>query len=446
METTAEKIRHLRKEKGLTQEELARQLGVTNQAVSKWENSLSYPDVTLLPKLAQILETNVDSLLGGGEDISPGLQTEPVGAAVIIEENSPEKARRFISKLGRNFAVAALIGLSTGIIALFIIRAHFSADGGYPMLWPDFYSTFMLYMVYAAGMALLLIPQIKDVKCGALFLITGKLCQGLKLAYLSVSQMNLILRATHTTMTAPTVGEFLRDFFFDMLFWSIIVALLISARGKRTQLKPKLLLWAGIYAALKLCYAVVGYFMYEPQVYIAYEPVKLTFGGMLVNEAWGLLRTALPVAVIILIIKIFYDFTESKTNRVGYSSGARVWFIICLIFSSLLSLMFISDSLSGGGMYCFSAAYTAFAAICLSISYIYLLKRSYAGMVILKCVSIYYFAAIIADIPWWLRMDIQADIDIIYIFYRSLLAPLGFALPMIISIGTAAKLAKKQEL
>jgi len=53
-----------RKKMGLTQESLAQQLDVTNQAVSKWESDLSCPDVTLLPKLADIFDISMDELFG----------------------------------------------------------------------------------------------------------------------------------------------------------------------------------------------------------------------------------------------------------------------------------------------------------------------------------------------------------------------------------------------
>jgi transcriptional regulator with XRE-family HTH domain len=53
-----------RKEKGLTQEELADYLGVSKPAVSKWESGQSYPDILLLPVLAAFFNTSVDELLG----------------------------------------------------------------------------------------------------------------------------------------------------------------------------------------------------------------------------------------------------------------------------------------------------------------------------------------------------------------------------------------------
>lgn len=53
-----------RKELGLTQQALAERLNVSFQAISKWENEISYPDIETLPIIANILEISIDSLLG----------------------------------------------------------------------------------------------------------------------------------------------------------------------------------------------------------------------------------------------------------------------------------------------------------------------------------------------------------------------------------------------
>lgn len=56
-------IAELRKENGMTQEELADKLGVSPQAVSKWENNISCPDILLLPVIAELFKVSVDYLL-----------------------------------------------------------------------------------------------------------------------------------------------------------------------------------------------------------------------------------------------------------------------------------------------------------------------------------------------------------------------------------------------
>lgn len=53
-----------RKELGITQQELAKLLHISYQAISRWENGLAYPDIELLPQIADILNTSTDALLG----------------------------------------------------------------------------------------------------------------------------------------------------------------------------------------------------------------------------------------------------------------------------------------------------------------------------------------------------------------------------------------------
>lgn len=62
--TLGNKIQELRKSKKMTQEELAEKLGVTPQAVSKWETDNSYPDIDLLVEIADLFNCTVDELLG----------------------------------------------------------------------------------------------------------------------------------------------------------------------------------------------------------------------------------------------------------------------------------------------------------------------------------------------------------------------------------------------
>lgn len=62
-QTIGTRIAARRKEKGFTQEEVAQRLGVSAQAVSKWENDTSCPDISLLVPLAELLGTTVDALL-----------------------------------------------------------------------------------------------------------------------------------------------------------------------------------------------------------------------------------------------------------------------------------------------------------------------------------------------------------------------------------------------
>ena len=65
MESIGNRIGRLRRQANMTQEALAEKLGISSQAVSKWENDLSCPDISLLAELSRILGTTADELLTG---------------------------------------------------------------------------------------------------------------------------------------------------------------------------------------------------------------------------------------------------------------------------------------------------------------------------------------------------------------------------------------------
>ena len=77
------RIASYRKEKDLTQEALAQRLGVTNQAVSKWESDQCCPDIMLLPELADVFGITIDELFG-----RPGQTQAPVSAPTPASEPS----------------------------------------------------------------------------------------------------------------------------------------------------------------------------------------------------------------------------------------------------------------------------------------------------------------------------------------------------------------------
>ena len=82
MKTIGQNIAQYRKEKGITQEQLSEICGVSPQAVSKWENDISCPDITLLKPLSRIFGISVDKLLDDG--------SEP---ATTLSDNETEKGK-----------------------------------------------------------------------------------------------------------------------------------------------------------------------------------------------------------------------------------------------------------------------------------------------------------------------------------------------------------------
>ncbi|MFA7700998.1 MAG: helix-turn-helix transcriptional regulator [Bacilli bacterium] len=100
-ESLRQRIARLRRNKGLTQEDLGDKVGVSSQAVSKWETDSSVPDVTLLVKIANIFDISVDELLGNDRvketpQIVPVEERRPIDKMIlkiIIDSDEGDKVR-----------------------------------------------------------------------------------------------------------------------------------------------------------------------------------------------------------------------------------------------------------------------------------------------------------------------------------------------------------------
>ena len=138
-QTIGRRIMENRKQLGLTQDQLAERLGVTAQAVSKWENDQSCPDITMLPKLAEIFGTSTDELLGcsGPQKVHE--------AEVVSEDDSQEqegihgqKGRwEFRWDAGRRDSIAfAMFVLLVGTLTLLSRILQWDASL-WDILWPS---------------------------------------------------------------------------------------------------------------------------------------------------------------------------------------------------------------------------------------------------------------------------------------------------------------------
>ncbi|MCH5279388.1 MAG: helix-turn-helix domain-containing protein [Christensenellaceae bacterium] len=93
MNNLNERIAYYRRKCALTQEELAEKCSVTPQAVSKWENGLTSPDISLLPRLAEVFGITTDELLGVGRPETAALATsafDPAKAIMRLRVDSKE--------------------------------------------------------------------------------------------------------------------------------------------------------------------------------------------------------------------------------------------------------------------------------------------------------------------------------------------------------------------
>ena len=126
-ETLGRRIARLRLAKTATQERLAKELNVSPQAVSKWENDINYPDISLLPDLARFLGVSVDELLSGAsasaQEIAAAQESaaEKSAAAVVsvaadepaeIVEEPTEQDNQGIATQSSGFSFGKLFGKS----------------------------------------------------------------------------------------------------------------------------------------------------------------------------------------------------------------------------------------------------------------------------------------------------------------------------------------------
>lgn len=94
-ERTGQLITELRKEKGLTQKQLADALNVTDKAVSKWERGLSFPDISMLEPIAETLDISIMEILAGEKKSEDETITREEAQQIIKEsvELSDEEIR-----------------------------------------------------------------------------------------------------------------------------------------------------------------------------------------------------------------------------------------------------------------------------------------------------------------------------------------------------------------
>lgn len=83
-QTMGEMIAALRKERGMTQKDLADKMNVTDKAVSKWERNLSCPDVNSIPRLAEVLRVSVEELMNAAPKEAEEAQESEVQKIVAL--------------------------------------------------------------------------------------------------------------------------------------------------------------------------------------------------------------------------------------------------------------------------------------------------------------------------------------------------------------------------
>ena len=122
-------IKELRKEKNMTQKDLAKKIGLTDKAISKWERGLSFPDITMLGSLAEALDVDVSEILSGErgkekiskEDIEKKIE-EAVEKVTLKKEKRERRIKIFKRTVGIISCVLFVLSFILQIVYLFVLK------------------------------------------------------------------------------------------------------------------------------------------------------------------------------------------------------------------------------------------------------------------------------------------------------------------------------------
>ena len=124
-------IKELRKEKNMTQKELAEKIGLTDKAISKWERGLSFPDITILNSLSEVFDVDVSEILNGErgkekiskEDIEKKIE-EAVEKVTLKKEKRERRIKIFKRTVGIISCILFALTFLLQIGYLFVLKPH----------------------------------------------------------------------------------------------------------------------------------------------------------------------------------------------------------------------------------------------------------------------------------------------------------------------------------
>ncbi|MBE6770900.1 MAG: helix-turn-helix domain-containing protein [Ruminococcaceae bacterium] len=169
----SDNIKNFRKEKGLSQEELAIRLNVVRQTVSKWEQNLSVPDSDMLVKLAEVFEVSVGTLLGEDNSKQEDNTVQEFQQDKCTACRKKSKKRKIMTAVAVIMFIAAFLMLLNIILAYFIYpfwrESHSigiigGADGPTAILVADVSADILARVIQIAAACVLVVVAIVIIK------------------------------------------------------------------------------------------------------------------------------------------------------------------------------------------------------------------------------------------------------------------------------------------
>ncbi len=211
-------LRQLRKEKGLTQEQLAQRLHVSDRTVSRWETGVNLPDLDILLKLSEFYGVGVQELLEGQPAAATG-STPDSQILNLVARYSQDRERE---RMNRFFLVAASSIVALGVSFLTCLTLLRSSSGGVTVL----VSTLLLFLAYSGIMYA--IPYNRTATGFPVILLSG---------FLAAVASNIIILLMHFSdetirwqFTAYQDGAFTFSVIFTAFFIAGIVTCLVNRK------------------------------------------------------------------------------------------------------------------------------------------------------------------------------------------------------------------------
>lgn len=144
-------VRALRKERGLTQEQMADRLGVSRQAVSNWENNKNLPDIEIIVRMSRVFSVSLDRLILGGDDEMNNMTEK------LIEDGSESGRMRLAVRVLACGVVLMALGLLCFVLKGMSVE-YVDAQG---ILHENFFLLPIGFLFLFAGLATTVVGAVK---------------------------------------------------------------------------------------------------------------------------------------------------------------------------------------------------------------------------------------------------------------------------------------------
>lgn len=342
-----EKIRKLRKENNLTQDDLAYKLNVTRQAVSKWENDLSYPDTKNIVDLAKIFDCSTDYLLNNSSN------------EVIVKEN---KSNVFLRNINILTFISILLSFSYFIIKkVELFKDDYSiimwiiAYGLIGLLWvlinirnikvdykniiPDLLTGLIIFIPIAVSEVYTPIANTHLLATLSMYSISLFLIIGFKSFLNKRINLNQILKMTSLLLIFITINiDEMPSFKLFIVLSSIIIfiiSLVFDILKDKKEFK-KLNKFDFIYLAVILISGVIIYLFGGGKHFYVYSLIILVINLFLIILFNKKMKITLNVIYIILLLKLLIIVISTKTFIIGYFAV-----IASILLASMISINLI---------------------------------------------------------------------------------------------------------